>query len=166
MGDLGLIPELGGPPEEGKSYPLQHSGLENSMDCTVHGVAKNQTQLSNFHFHFLISLSLNALTFMKSNYPLCLEETTKSLHLVGTWYHVGHLEETMAKALDTVPASEGLASPRGWKGEQTAGRRSSMSTLRKLQHARVKTIWGGDREMTLGVVISKLISAGPRGDST
>ena len=37
-------------PEEGKDYPLQYSGLENSMDCLVHGVAKSQTQVSNFHF--------------------------------------------------------------------------------------------------------------------
>ena len=29
---------------------LQYSGLENSMGCTVHGVAKSQTRLSNFHF--------------------------------------------------------------------------------------------------------------------
>ena len=31
-------------------YPPQYSGLENSMDCIVHGVTKSQTQLSNFHF--------------------------------------------------------------------------------------------------------------------
>ena len=31
------------PLEEGKGYPLQYSGLENSMDCIVHGVAKSQT---------------------------------------------------------------------------------------------------------------------------
>ena len=37
-------------PGEGKGYPLQYSGLENSMDCIVHGVAKSWTQLSNFHF--------------------------------------------------------------------------------------------------------------------
>ena len=36
-GDLGLIPELGRVPGEGKGYPLQYSGLENSMDCIVHG---------------------------------------------------------------------------------------------------------------------------------
>ena len=30
------------PPGEGKGYPLQYSGLENSMDCIVHGVAKSQ----------------------------------------------------------------------------------------------------------------------------
>ena len=31
--------------------PLEkYSGLENSVDCIVHGVAKSRTQLSNFHF--------------------------------------------------------------------------------------------------------------------
>ena len=33
--DLGSIPGLGRCPEEGKGYPLQHAGLENSMDCIV-----------------------------------------------------------------------------------------------------------------------------------
>ena len=47
-GDLGLILELGRYPGEGKGYPLQFSGLKNSMDCIVHGVIKNQTRLSNF----------------------------------------------------------------------------------------------------------------------
>ena len=37
--------------EWGKGYPLQYSGLENSMYCTVHGVAKSRTQLSDFYFH-------------------------------------------------------------------------------------------------------------------
>ena len=35
---------------EGKGYPLQYSGQENSMDCIVHGGAKSQTRLSDFHF--------------------------------------------------------------------------------------------------------------------
>ena len=42
-GDAGSIPELGRSPREGKGYPLQYSGLENSMDYIVHGVAKSQT---------------------------------------------------------------------------------------------------------------------------
>ena len=42
-GDLGSIPGLGRSPGEGNGYPLQCSGLENSMDCIVHGIAKNQT---------------------------------------------------------------------------------------------------------------------------
>ena len=37
VGDLGLIPGLGRFPGEGKGYPLQYSGLENSMDCIAHG---------------------------------------------------------------------------------------------------------------------------------
>ena len=49
--DLGSIPWLGRSPGEGKGYPLQYSGLENSMDCIVHGVTKNGTRLSDFHFH-------------------------------------------------------------------------------------------------------------------
>ena len=46
VGDHGLIPGLGRSPRKRKSYPLQYSGLENSMDCTVHEVTKSQTQLS------------------------------------------------------------------------------------------------------------------------
>jgi len=37
VGDLGLIPGLGRSPGEGKGYPLQYSGLENSMDCIPWG---------------------------------------------------------------------------------------------------------------------------------
>ena len=48
-GDLGSIPGLGRYPGEGNVYPLQYSGLENSMDCIVHGVAN-----SDFHFHMTI----------------------------------------------------------------------------------------------------------------
>ena len=36
---------------KGKGYPLQYSGLENSMDCVVHGITKSRTRLSDFHFH-------------------------------------------------------------------------------------------------------------------
>ena len=36
----GLIPGLGRSPGEGNSYPLQYSGLKKSMDCIVHGIAK------------------------------------------------------------------------------------------------------------------------------
>ena len=41
--DLGSIPRLGRCPGEGKDYPLQDSGLENSMDCIVHRVAESDT---------------------------------------------------------------------------------------------------------------------------
>ena len=38
------------PPGEGKGYPRQYCGLENSMDCIVHGVTKSRTWLSDLHF--------------------------------------------------------------------------------------------------------------------
>ena len=43
VGDLGSIPGLGRFPGEGKDCPLQHSGLENSRDCMVLGVAESDT---------------------------------------------------------------------------------------------------------------------------
>ena len=49
VGNLGSIPKLGRSPGEGNGYPLQYSGLENSMDWIVHEVAKSRTQLSDFH---------------------------------------------------------------------------------------------------------------------
>ena len=51
-GDLGMISGLGKFRGEGKGYPLQYPGLENSTDCIVHGVAKSWTKLSDFHFHY------------------------------------------------------------------------------------------------------------------
>ena len=56
VGNLGLIPGLGRSPGEGKGCPLQYSGLENSMDCIVHGVAKSRTRLSDFHFYFTMMM--------------------------------------------------------------------------------------------------------------
>ena len=42
-GDLGSISGLERSPGEGKVYPLQYSGLENSMNCIIHWVTKSQT---------------------------------------------------------------------------------------------------------------------------
>ena len=42
---------VGKTPGEGKGYPLQYSGLENSVDYKVHGVAKSRTWLSDSLFH-------------------------------------------------------------------------------------------------------------------
>ena len=50
VGHLDSIPGLGRSLGERKGYPLQYSGLENSMDCIVHGGAKSRTQLSNSQF--------------------------------------------------------------------------------------------------------------------
>ena len=64
-GDPRLIPGSGRSAGEGIGYPLQYSGLENSMDCIVHGVAKSWTQLSNFHFHFSFRLVIASLPSSK-----------------------------------------------------------------------------------------------------
>ena len=42
-GNLGSIPGLGISPGESNGYPLQYSGLENSMNCIVLGFTKSQT---------------------------------------------------------------------------------------------------------------------------
>ena len=69
--DLGSIPELGRSPREGKGYPLQYSGLGNSMDCIVHGVTKSQTRLractrtyTHTHTHCLVKENLKKIIFL------------------------------------------------------------------------------------------------------
>ena len=58
VGGLGSIPGLGRSPGERKGYPLQYSGLENSMNCIVHGVTKSQTRLSVFPFSWWLRASM------------------------------------------------------------------------------------------------------------
>ena len=65
-GDLGSIPGFGRSAGERIDYPLQYSGLENSMDCIVHGVTKRQTQLSDLQTltvsqTFLVLMTLRIL---------------------------------------------------------------------------------------------------------
>ena len=69
-GDLGSIPGLGRSPGEGKDYPLQYSGLENCIKCIVHGVSKSRTRLSDFHFHFASSATMEICTICKNNWKL------------------------------------------------------------------------------------------------
>ena len=67
-GDPGSILESGRSPGGGKGNPLQYSGLENSMDYTIHGVAKSQTRLSDLHFHltFIVDLDLDFIVDLLS----------------------------------------------------------------------------------------------------
>ena len=60
-GDMGSVPRSGRSPGEGNGNPLQYSCLEDPMGkgalwATVHGVAKSQTQLSNYHIHYAYSV--------------------------------------------------------------------------------------------------------------
>ena len=82
-GHLDSIPGLGRSLGEGKDYPFQYSGLENSMDCIVHGVAKSRTQLSDFHFFLtrwtfvgkVMSLFFNMLSRLVIHFSLsCIGE--------------------------------------------------------------------------------------------
>ena len=59
-GDPSSSPGLGWSPGEGKGYPLQNSGLENSTGCIVHGVTESWTRLSNFHFFMMLSKSFSS----------------------------------------------------------------------------------------------------------
>ena len=63
-GDPGSVPGLERPPGEGNGNPLQFSCLENPMDrrawqATVHGIAKNRTQLNSERFHILLDIQLH-----------------------------------------------------------------------------------------------------------
>ena len=62
-GDLGLIPGLRRSPGEGKGYPFHYSGLENSMDCIVHGIAELDTTVTFKHV-------LKAMVFSNSPFKL------------------------------------------------------------------------------------------------
>ena len=62
--ELGSIPGLGGSPGEGKGYPLQYPGLENFMDCIVHGVAQSQTRLKQ------LSSSICTTAFFSIHLPM------------------------------------------------------------------------------------------------
>ena len=60
-GDPGSIPGSGRSPGEGIDYPLQYSGLENSMDCIVHGVTKSGIGLSNLSLFTLVVQTVKTL---------------------------------------------------------------------------------------------------------
>ena len=66
------------PPGEGKGYPLQYSGLENSMDCMVHGVTKlDRTERLSFSavLNIFILLRIHPLVLHLVKLKLCPRET-------------------------------------------------------------------------------------------
>ena len=80
VGDLGSVLGLRRSLGEGKGNPLQHSGLENSLDCIVHGVAKSQTRLSDFHFHFHPSCGSTTRFSLRGTDPGCCVCHVLSIH--------------------------------------------------------------------------------------
>ena len=71
-GDLGSIPGLGRSPEEGKGYPLQYSGLENSMDYIVHMVAKRHDWVT-FTFPFVDWVKFQLLSMAEGQLTVNLQ---------------------------------------------------------------------------------------------
>ena len=62
-GDLDSIPGLRRSLGEGNGCSLQYSGLENSMDCIVRGVAKSWPRLNAFHFHLSITTGIKSIFY-------------------------------------------------------------------------------------------------------
>ena len=129
MGNLGSIPGLGRSPGEGKSYPLQYSGLENSIDCIVcivHGIAKSQTRLSDFHFHFpQVSLILLREPCVFQNcffFPSCLKHVGSpgifSPHFQSDPSSFSHVQlfVTQWTVACQVPLSMGFPRQEYWRG--------------------------------------------------
>ena len=92
-GDLGSIPGFGRFHGEGNSYPLQYSGLENSMDCIAHGVARSQTQLNDFHCHEIPSIR-NVSSRMEHPLTLHLPMTTAPQNFLTHLAHITAQERT------------------------------------------------------------------------
>ena len=88
------IPGLGRSCGEGKGYPLQYSGLENSMDCIVHGVSKSQTWLSDFHLLSKSEESIwSLISIRKLSIPVCYScESESSVWLFVTPWTIRSME--------------------------------------------------------------------------
>ena len=112
-GDLGLIPGLGRSPGEGKVYPLQYSGLENSMWCIVHGVTKSLTQLSNFHFYFPVvkTLSFQLKLELQTQSPIAHMEIRCNLI---AWF-AQHRDMVLLSFFNSVLTGMGGNGSRGWR---------------------------------------------------
>ena len=72
-GDLGLIPGLGRSPGEGKGYPLQYSGLDNSIDCTWGLKESHMTEWLSLSLVVLIYISF--ITYDVKHLRICLFST-------------------------------------------------------------------------------------------
>ena len=73
VGDLGSIPGSGSSPGEGNGYPLQYSGLENSLDCIVHGLQRVGVNWATFT-HSWFTLLYSRKWVLQSKYILFFDK--------------------------------------------------------------------------------------------
>ena len=123
-------PWVGKIPGEGKGSPLQFSGLESSMDCIVHGVAKSWTRPSNFHFQFqavhravpLVATGWGLPGDTFSHCPLCppLSVEWESASLSVQWCKLKcvHAEGSLKEGSETRELDWGLTEWKGWAGSR------------------------------------------------
>ena len=95
-------------PGEGKGYPLQYSGLENSMGCIVHGVTKSWTWLSNFRFHHINTWRTNFPTWLmiitkcrKGHWQIRLPIIIKTQRIKGNFLNLikGRYEKSIVNVI-------------------------------------------------------------------
>ena len=78
VGDLVLIPGLGGSPREGKDYPLQYSGLENSMDASSMGSQRARHDRLTFTFQGLhLGSPLSRMSLISTRGPPILSASAQ-----------------------------------------------------------------------------------------
>ena len=101
IADLCSISGLGRSPGEGKGHPFQYSGVENSMDCIVHGVTKSRTQL-RLSLSISCAQSLSIIQLFAYTW-IAARQAPLSMGIL----HVGRLEWV------AIPCSRGSSQPRG-----------------------------------------------------
>ena len=112
-GDLGSIPGLGRSPGEGTGYPLQCSGLENSMDCIVYGVSKSRTRLSDFCFHWCFAEPLVGHLFLPFSRKQAELRCDLKLSWDATWSYAELVMSLMKSAEPVSPSKH--QGPTGWR---------------------------------------------------
>ena len=101
-GNLGLIPGLERSPGEGKGSPLQYSGLENSMDYIIHGVAKSRTWLRDFSLHFTSTTQLQEHEFCQqpeSSWKHILPQSSLQMRKQPSWHFDYRIMQLKSKIL-------------------------------------------------------------------
>ena len=114
VGDLGLIPGLRRSPGEGKGYPLQYSGLENSMDYVYSPWGCKESDRTEW---LSLSLWASLIAQLVKNLPAVQETEVWSLGR----------EDSLKKAMAThssilawrIPWTEEPGSPWGCKESDT-----------------------------------------------